>query len=133
MGKHASAVEVIGLPRLRRTIKEAGGDLGELKQLNRDAAQAVLPTARASTPIGPGQRGHLVSTLRVSASASAGTIKAGTGHTGRFPYAGVVHYGTPDGKRADPWLLNAAHATEGKWTDVYLRGIESIIDNIEGA
>lgn len=129
-----AAIEVVGLTRLRTTMRKAGMDLGGIKHLNREAAEAVAPTARATTPIGPSARGHIQSSVRVGATASAGVLRAGTGLNGRFPYGGPLHWGWPKrGIKAQPWLANAAKATEGRWTDVYLEGVEAILKEIEGA
>ena len=129
-----AAIEVIGLNRLIKTMKAAGADVGELKALNRAAAAAVAPTARATTPVGPPAGGHISSTVRIGATARAGIIRAGTGLGGRFPYGGPLHWGWPArGIRAQPWLQNAAQATEGGWTDLYKQGVEGILDQIKGA
>ena len=129
-----AAIEVIGLARLRTSMKRAGLDLNDLKSLNRQAAEAVAPTARSMTPVGPDVKGHIVSSVRVGATASAGVLRAGTGRGGRFPYGGPLHWGWPSrGIKAQPWLANAAKATEGRWTDVYQNGDEDIIGKIEGA
>lgn len=133
MGSGA-AIEVVGLSRLRTTMRKAGLDLGRLKGLNRDAAEAVAPTARATAPVGPAAGGHISSSIRVGATASAGVLRAGTGRNGRFPYGGPLHWGWPARNiKAQPWLAQAAQATEGRWTDVYQKGVESILKDIEGA
>ena len=128
-----AAIEVVGLTRLRTTMRKAGMDLGKLKGLNRAAAEAVAPTARATTPVGPAARGHISSSVRVGATASAGVLRAGTGLRGRFPYGGPLHWGWPArGIKAQPWLAEAAQATEGRWTEVYQQGVEDILDDIKG-
>lgn len=132
MGSGA-AIEVVGLTRLRSTMRKAGMDLGRLKTLNREAAEAVAPTARATAPSGPPAGGHIASTVRVGATANAGVLRAGTGLRGRFPYGGPLHWGWPARNiKAQPWLAQAAQATEGRWTDIYQEGVEGILDEIEG-
>lgn len=132
MGQGA-AIEVVGLTRLRTTMRKAGMDLGQLKGLNRAAAEAVAPTARATAPVGPAAGGHIRSSVRVGATASAGVLRAGTGLRGRFPYGGPLHWGWPArGIKAQPWLAQAAQATEGRWTEVYQEGVEGILDQIKG-
>lgn len=131
MGKRAVGVEVIGLSRLRATMRAAGMDMSLLKNLNREAAAAVAPVARARTPIGPPAGGHIASTVRVGATQNAGIIRAGNA---RFPYGGPLHWGWPArGIRAQPWLMQAAQANEGRWTDIYQKGVEGILDQINGA
>ena len=129
-----AAVEVIGLNRLRKSMRAAGMEMGQLKALNREAAAAVAPTAKAMTPIGPGVRGHIQSSVRVGATQSAGVLRAGTGRAGRFPYGGPLHWGWPARNiKAQPWLMQAAQANEGRWTDIYQKGVEGILDQINGA
>ena len=128
-----AAIEVVGLTRLRTTMRKAGMDLGKLKGLNRAAAEAVAHTARATTPVGPAAGGHISSSVRVGATANAGVLRAGTGLRGRFPYGGPLHWGWPArGIKAQPWLAQAAQATEGRWTEVYQQGVEDILDDIKG-
>lgn len=121
------AVEVVGLARLARTMKRAGAEITELKDLNRQAAEAVAPTARSSAPV---VAGRLVSTVRVGATQRAGIVRAGRASV---PYAGPIHYGWPARNiTAQPFIADAAQQTEPAWTEIYLAGIKKIIGKIEG-
>lgn len=123
----STVVSIQGLSRLRRTMKKAEMDMGLLKDLNRAAAGVVEGAASSATPT---LTGRLGSTLRSSATQSAGIVRAGRKSV---PYAGVVHWGWPARNiHAQSWLVDAAHATESEWLDVYLDGVNSILNDIEG-
>lgn len=127
----ADRIEVVGLARLRRTMRAAGVDVGQIKELNRAAAAVAAPDVTGRTPVGPPTGGHLRDTVRVGATGKAGVIRIG--NKGK-PYAGPVHWGWPKRNiRPNPWAADAARAAEPAWTEVYVRGIETILAQIEGA
>ena len=119
-----------GARQLRATMRKAGADMKALSALNRSAAAIVLPVAKASTPVGPPNRGHLQATVRIGATQRAGIIRVGNKAR---PYAGQVHYGTPDGAvKPNPWVIDAAKRTEPQWTAAYWDGLMHILDQIQG-
>ena len=123
----STVVSIQGLSRLRRTMKAAEVDMGLLKGLNRAAAGVVEGAASSATPT---LTGRLGSTLRSSATQSAGIVRAGRKSV---PYAGVIHWGWPAKNiKAQPWLVDAAKSSESVWLNVYLDGINDILNNIEG-
>lgn len=128
---NTARIEVVGLKRLRASMRAAGLDVRDLRDLNKKAASVAEPWVRARTPVGPAERGHIKSTVRSGGSGSAGVIRVG----GKArPYAGVVHYGWPARNiRPNTWVVDAAKHSERAWTQVYIRGIEDILDRIEGA
>ena len=122
-----AVVRVEGLKRLRATMRKASLDMTQLRDLNRAAASRVAVVARNSTPR---RSGRLAASLRSSASQRAGTVKAGRKS---IPYAGVVHWGWPKRNiKAQPWLVDAAKATEPAWIEEYLMGVERMLDQVEG-
>lgn len=131
MTEGTGQLRIKGGRELRRTMKQAGADLKDLSALNKAAAQVVAPKAKAGSPVGPADNGHISNTVRVGATQRAGIIRVGNA---RLPYAGKVHYGTPDGAVSpNPWVTNAAHESEPQWTEVYWAGLMKILDNIKGA
>ncbi len=51
-----------------------------------------------------------------------------------MPYAGPIHYGWPRRNiEPQPWLVNAAHDTEPRWSARFMDGIEQILSKIKGA
>lgn len=133
-------IRVEGADRLKRTMRKAGADLGELRQANRAAANTVAAAARPMTPVGkprprrgrgrPKAPGRLMRSIRTSASLKAGIVKAGNR---RVPYAAVIHYGwRARGIRERPWLHNAAVSTEPIWTKNYTRKMNEILRHVKG-
>lgn len=121
----APHLQVRGADRLRRTLKRAGVDLDELKAVNRDVAGIVTRAARP-----PQRTGRLAATVRPGATRRAAIVRAGRA---TVPYAGVIHWGWPRRNiTAQPFLSRAATATEPRWTAVYFRRVETIIDKIKG-
>lgn len=125
-----TVLKVEGAARLRRTMRQAGVDMSLMKEANRRAAGIVLVAATATAPIGPEAGGHIKATGRVGATNTAGTVRFG----GKAkPYGPPVHYGwRAHGITGQPWLTDAAQATENTWIQIYTRDMERIISKIEG-
>lgn len=124
-------VRVEGARELRRTMRAARRDLDDLKNLHRSVAQQISPAAITAAPVGPAVQGHIRDTTRVGATKTAAFLRVGGA---RKPYGPPIHWGWPArGIKGQPWLVEAAHRTEPRWTDTYLRGIEKILDQIKGA
>ena len=133
-------IRVDGVRRLRNTMARAGVDMSaDLKALNQEALDVVLPVAKANAPVADAYGGDLKASVRGSATKAAATIRAGSK---KAPYGGVVHYGVPTGftdilgrpKRmnAQPWIAEAAQSTENQWVERYWDGLLKIINTIEG-
>lgn len=132
-------VRVEGATRLRNTLRAAGVDMKDLTRLNREAANIVLPVAKALTPVSPTRKRHVRTTLRAAATQKAGIIRAGNT---AMPYAGVIHFGTSRGYtdslgrtraiQAQPWISLAAKQTEPDWVDNYFDGLMAVINTIQG-
>lgn len=81
---------VVGQKRFVSTMRRAGADMKELKEVNRQAAGIARPQPRRARP---GARpGKLARTVRAGATQKAGVIRAGRK---AVPYAGVINYGWP--------------------------------------
>lgn len=121
-------VKVEGAKRLRKTMKAAGADMKDLSRLNKEAANIVLPVAKALAPVGDPKGGSIRNTIRAGATQKAGIIRAGNA---KMPYAGMLHYGTPGGftdvlgrpnaLKPQPWVAMAAKQTEPVWVDNYFQ------------
>lgn len=121
-------VQVIGGARLRRTLRQAGVDMKQLRDANRQAAASILPIAVGMAPVG--QTLRLKGSLRTAATNRAGILRAGRKSV---PYAGVVHWGNPHrGTRAQPWIMRAAQDNEAVWMKVYMEKIDDVLNSIEG-
>lgn len=121
-------VEVRGAKELRKSLKKAGDDLGDLKDVNAAVGNMVVATASG---MAPRRSGALAGSIRASRAAASITIKAGSA---RVPYAGVIHWGWPAHNiAANPFLSNAATSTESAWVALYEAELDKIIDRVEGA
>jgi hypothetical protein len=72
----ATAAYVVGQKRFVSTMRKAGADMKELKEVNRQAANIALPAVRNLAP--RGKNGRLASSIRVGATQKAGVIRAGS-------------------------------------------------------
>jgi len=123
----APAVEVEGLRNLRRTLKAAGVSLQDLKDAHAEVARVVQAAAAPHTPH---RTGRLAGSLRGSGTQTAAVVRAGGASV---PYAGPIHWGWPNKHiAAQPWIYDAAVASQDAWTGRYLAALEHIIDTIEG-
>jgi hypothetical protein len=120
-------VEVEGAARLRRTLRAAGSDLEDLKAAHRSASQIVADAAADAAPV---RSGLLRDTVRASGTKTAGIVRAGFA---RVPYAGPIHWGWPArGIRANPFISDAARATEGRWLGEYQSHVDALLADIRG-
>jgi hypothetical protein len=121
-------------------VKAAVAKLSELDQLDairqarKSAAEIVAGAARGSTPNTTGRgTGNLA-----SAHLTLGTLYAGVVAVRRdqAPYVGVIHFGWDRNRprarggpvKANPWLSDAASATESSWTDALITGLQEAIE-----
>lgn len=125
----ADQLKVIGGRNLRRTLAKAGVDLTELKATNAKVAGIVATRGRGLAPVGP--TGRLAGSVRPSGTKTQAVVRAGFA---RVPYAGPIHWGWPKRNiEAQPFLSEAATATEPTWQDVYMTFIDKVINQVEGA
>lgn len=125
----AKAAYVVGQKRFVQTMRKAGADMKELKDVNRQAADIALPSVRSLAP--RGKTGRLVSSVRAGATQKAGVIRAGRKSV---PYAGVINYGWP-ARRIKPRLFvnNGVASTEGAWQRLYKQFIDRTMSQVKGA
>lgn len=117
--------EVRGERELRASLKRAGEDLSDLKDVHQAVGNVVID---ASSP--PVRTGALAGSLRASRLASGVAVKAGSAGV---PYANPIHWGWP--KRnidASLFLTRGAQSSEPEWTALYEEKLNEIIDRIEG-
>lgn len=120
-------VQVEGARQLRRTLREAGDDLEDLKAANQQAADIAASAARMEAPR---RTGALASDIRASGTKTAGIIRAGRK---RLPYAGVIHWGWPaHGIEPQPYLSEGAQNTEPIWVPLYEQMMEDALKKVKG-
>lgn len=119
--------EMRGAAQLRRTLKEAGEDLSDLKESNRKAAAIVEEGTVGLVPVDSGQ---LASTIRSTGTVSAGVVRVGNASV---PYAGPIHWGWPKRNiKANTFAADAATLTRPKWEAIYVDAVEKAIARIKG-
>lgn len=131
-GPRLIMVEVEGAKQLRRTLKEAGGDLKDLKAANKGAAEIA---ANAAAELAPVRSGALAKSVRAAGTQTAGIIRAGNNRktAAGVPYGGVIHWGHPArGIKANTFVTDAAQQTESVWVNLYIDKMNETIQQIEG-
>lgn len=121
------SIEVDGLRKLRADLKRMGDDLADVKDANQRAGQLVAGEAEQRAPR---RTGTLAGSGRASRSASRATVMFGGA---RVPYAGPVHYGWPAHNiDPQPFVVEAAQATEHEWLPLYEDEIARAVDKVAG-
>lgn len=123
------ALYVVGQKRFVQTMRKAGADMKELKEVNRRAADIAKPETVARAP--RGRTGKLAGSIRVGATQKAGIIRAGRK---TVPYAGPINYGWP-ARHIKPrtFVNDAVASTEGQWAKEYEQFVKKTMNQIKGA
>ena len=141
-----SGISISGGREFRRALKKAEGDLDDLKEAHAKVAAIVAEAAKA---IAPQRSGKLAGSIRPNAGQRYARVSVGNNRKTKagVPYAGPVHWGWPTGSpklpkkhrqissRAwfiapNPFVVDAAQATEPQWTRLYLDALDDIVDKI---
>lgn len=138
MGYLYGGMKVEGARNLRRSLKQAGEDLSDLKAAHRKAADIAADAARG---IVPSRTDRLRKSIRAAATQSAAIMRAGSK---RLPYANAVHWGrkawpnvshpraTPSFMYPRLFLTKGAKETEPQWVGLYMQAVEDALEKIEG-
>lgn len=133
-----AGIRIDGARELRRTLKAAGDDLGDLKSAHAEAAKIA---ASASADLAPRQSGRLQASIRGAGTQAAGIVRAGKKSV---PYANAVHWGRiywPNRSHprraysptnAQPFISDGATTSEGQWIPVFERAIDSALAKVKG-
>lgn len=127
-----TGLKIEGGRNLRRTLRQAGSDLQELKDANARAAGIVSGKAQGWAPA---RTGRLKSSVRSSGTKTAGIVRAGNNRKSKsgVPYAGPIHWGwRARGIKANPFLSYSAQATEPTWVRLYENLVNKALDKIKG-
>lgn len=125
-------LEIEGGRNLRRTLKQAGKNLDDLKAIHREVGDIVVGRA---TGWAPRVSGRLAGSIRAGATRRAAVIRAGNNRKSAsgVPYAAPIHWGWPRrGISANPFLSYSAQATESTWVGVYFDYVEDTLDDVKG-
>lgn len=141
-----SGIQITGGRELRRALRKAEGDLDDLKEAHLKVARIVAAAAKAAAPV---RSGKLAESIRPNAGQRYARVSVGNNRSTKtgIPYAGPIHWGWPTGSpklpkkmqqikgrewfiAPNPFVIDAAQATEPQWTRVYLGAIDEIVDKI---
>lgn len=115
------SVKVEGLNRILRKLSQAGADSENMRVLMQSLGGIVIGNA---TP--PVKTGALAASLRAGKGKTKAVVRAG--YQARVPYAGVVHYGMPDGSRgAQPFLTSALQKSRNAVFAALEQGIDDLL------
>lgn len=127
-----AGLKLEGGRNLRRTLREAGSDLTELKDANAQAASIVAGRAQSWAPV---VSGRLAATVRSSGTKTAGIVRAGNNRKSAsgVPYAAPIHWGWKARNiRANPFLSYSAQSTEPTWLALYESLVNTALSKIKG-
>lgn len=123
-------LRIEGGRQLRRTMRQAGSDLEDLKAANSSAASIVAGRARSWAPQ---VSGRLSATVRSSGTKTAGIVRAGNNRRAGVPYAQPIHWGWKKRNiKANPFLSYSAQATEKTWVTLYEDLVNKALSKIKG-
>jgi hypothetical protein len=121
-------VTVEGLNTLVRTLRRAGEDIAELKEAHAAVGSMV---AAAAAQRAPRRSGNLAGSVRPAKRANGARVMAGRASV---PYAGPIHWGWPARHiTAQPFVSEAARATESRWVARYTHDVQAALDHVRGA
>lgn len=125
-------LKIEGGRQLRRTLREAGSDLQDLKESNAAAAGIVSGKAKSWAPT---RSGRLMASVRSSGTKTAGIVRAGNNRKSKngVPYAAPIHWGWKARNiKANPFLSYSAQATEPTWIRLYESLVNKALSKIKG-
>lgn len=125
-------LKIEGARQLRRTLREAGSDLTDLKAANAQAASIVSSRAKSWAPT---RTGRLQSSVRSSGTKTAGIVRAGNNRKSKsgVPYAAPIHWGWKARNiKANPFLSYSAQATESTWIRLYEQLVNKALSKVKG-
>ena len=95
------ALTVTGGRKLRKSFKDAGEDLADLKSLHKRLADDVAGTAKTKVPV---RTGALKNSIRGFGGTAKAAIRAGNNRKSRtgVPYAAPIHFGWANRPRGGP-------------------------------
>ena len=119
---------VVGQKRFVQTMRKAGADMDDLKEVNRAAAQIALPAVRNLAP-----RGKNRPAGRQPARRSDETRRRHPRRPQGRALRGPVNYGWP-ARHIKPRLFvnNGVASTESQWQKVYKDFIDETLEQVKG-
>lgn len=121
-------VRVEGAAQLRRTLKDASGDLVKgLAGTHREVSSLVVAQAR---PGAPHRTGRLAASLRPGGTQTKAIVRAGSA---AVPYAGPIHWGwAARNITANPFVVRVVDNSEEAIKATYLTRVDEILGHVKG-
>jgi hypothetical protein len=127
-GYGSGGIQVNGLSNLRRTLRQAGDDLGDLKDANARAAAIAASAAERRAPV---ITGALERSVRSSGTKTAGIIRAGNARA--VPYANPIHWGWFSHHiKPNPFLSLGAQESQPLWVPIYEKALDEAVQKVSG-
>ncbi|WP_114856470.1 HK97 gp10 family phage protein [Brachybacterium sp. YJGR34] len=127
MAERDAGIRIEGQRELRKTLRQAGDDLEDLKAAHKAAAEVA---AGGSKPLAPVRTGNLASTIRAGGTKTSAVIRAGKK---RVPYAGPIHWGWESrGIEPTPFLADGAKNTEPQWVELFYQALDKALKKVKG-
>jgi hypothetical protein len=128
-GRPSVGVKVTGAKELRRAMRNAEADVGDMRKVHRAIAGDL---AAASRPLVPhGATGKLAASLMGEGTQTVARIVAGSA---RVPYAGPIHFGWPARNIApQPFLYTAIDRRRDEVLSAYEDHVQRICREVERA
>lgn len=124
MPEQSFSFDVQGVAQLQRTMKKAGEDISDLDQAHQQASALVASVAVSTAPR---RTGKLASTIRPARSKRRAEVQV------KSVYAAPIHWGWPARHiEAQPWVSQAAQATEPQWIKIYEEAVQKAVDQVAG-
>lgn len=122
-----AGVRILGVDALVRSLKTAADTIDELKDAHKRAGDIVADEAELRAPR---RTGALAGSIKAARQAKRARVQAGRA---AVPYAGPIHWGWPARNiEAQPFLTDAATATESQWFAAYLEDVQAALDKVKG-
>lgn len=127
MASREAGIKVEGQRELRKTLRQAGDDLEDLKAAHKAAAEIAAGGSRPLTPV---RSGTLQGTVRAGGTKTSAVLRAGKK---AVPYAGPIHWGWPNrGIAPQSFLADGAKNTEPQWVELFYEALDKALKKVKG-
>lgn len=127
MAGREAGIKVEGQRELRKSLRQAGDDLEDLKAAHKAAAEIA---AGGSRPLTPARSGTLQGTVRAGGTKTSAVLRAGKK---AVPYAGPIHWGWPNrGIEPQSFLADGAKNTESQWVELFHQALDKALKKVKG-
>jgi hypothetical protein len=115
-------IRVEGADELRRHLRSLEGDVRNLKDAHKAAAEVVAKDAERQAPR---RSGRLAGSIRAAGQARQGVVRAGFA---RIPYANVIHFGWAGHNiEPQPFLYDALDRRTSEVLDTYETQVNNLL------